>query len=177
MSQLKVNSIIPVAGVPTGGGGGIVQVKTATKTDQFTSTSTSFVDITGLSVDMTLSKSTHKILIRYDILFGGDWWTSGPAYLSLVADSTRIGIGTAGDDTNSNVTTFHNLYANNANNSSYNVATSTASFLYTPSDTNSHTYKVQGRMQNSSSGFSINRRWINDDRCAISTLTLMEVSA
>ena len=177
MSQIKVNSIIPVAGVPTGGGGGIIQVKTATKTDAFTSSSTSFVDITGLSVDMTLSKSTHKILIRYDILCGGDYWTSWPAYLSLVADSTRIGIGTAGENSDSNVTTFHNLYANNQNNSSYNVATSTASFLYTPGDTSSHTYKVQGRMQNSSSGFSINRRWANANRSAISTLTLMEVSA
>ena len=177
MSQLKVNSIIPVSGVPTGGGGGVVQVKTATKTDAFTSTSASFVDITGLSVDMTLIKSTHKILIRYDILCGGDYWTSGPAYLSLCVDSTRIGIGTFGDDSDSNVTTFHNLYANGVTNSSYNVATSTASFLYTPGDTSSHTYKVQGRMQNSSSGFSINRRWANDDRAAISTLTLMEVSA
>lgn len=177
MSTLKVNSIIPTAGVPTGGGGGIVQVKTATKNDFFTSTSTSFVDITGLSVDMTCSKSTHKILLRYDILFGGDWWTSGPAYLSLVADSTRIAIGTGGQDSDSNVTTFHNLYANNQNNSSYNVATSTASFLYTPGDTSSHTYKVQGRMQNSSSGFAINRRWHSDHRAAISTLTLMEVSA
>tara|TARA_R100000329_G_C7471022_1_gene165908 strand:- start:26 stop:559 length:534 start_codon:yes stop_codon:yes gene_type:complete len=177
MSTLKVNSIIPTGGVPTGGGGGIVQVKTATKTDAFTSTSTSFVDITGLSVDMTLAKSTHKVLIRYDILCGGDYWTSGPAYLSLVADSTRIGIGTAGADANSNVTTFHNLYANNQNNSTYNVATQTATFLYTPGDTSSHTYKVQGRMQNSSSGFSINRRWQNADRSTISTLTLMEVSA
>ena len=177
MSTLKVNSIIPTGGVPTGGGGGIIQVKTATKTDQFTSTSTSFVDITGLSTTMTCSSSSNKILLRYDILFGGDWWTSGPAYLSLVADSTRIGIGTVGENSDSNVTTFHNLYANNQNNSSYNVATSCASFLYTPGDTNSHTYKVQGRMQNSSSGFAINRRWHSDVRSTISTLTLMEVSA
>lgn len=26
MSQIKVNSIIPVSGVPTGGGGGIIQI-------------------------------------------------------------------------------------------------------------------------------------------------------
>ena len=35
MSTLKVNSIIPVAGVPTGGGGGIIQVKQAIKTNVF----------------------------------------------------------------------------------------------------------------------------------------------
>ena len=33
MSTLKVNSIIPVAGVPTGGGGGIIQVKQTVKKD------------------------------------------------------------------------------------------------------------------------------------------------
>ena len=33
MSTLKVNSIIPTGGVPTGGGGGIVQVKQDVKTD------------------------------------------------------------------------------------------------------------------------------------------------
>jgi hypothetical protein len=33
MSQLKVNSIIPTGGVPTGGGGGITQIVSATKSD------------------------------------------------------------------------------------------------------------------------------------------------
>ena len=177
MSQLKVNSIVPSGGLPSGSSGGVIQVKTATKTDQFTSTSTSFVDITGLSTTMTLSSSSNKILLHYDILFGGDWGTSGPAYLSLCADSTRIGIGASGENSESNVTTFHNLYANNQNNSSYNVATSCATFLYSPNDTSSHTYKVQGRMHNSSSGFAINRRWHSDVRSAISTLIVMEVSA
>ena len=62
MSQIKVNSIIPVSGVPTGGGGGIIQVKSVVKTDIFTSTSTSFVDITGMSVNITPTSSSSKIL-------------------------------------------------------------------------------------------------------------------
>ena len=32
MSTIKVNSIIPVAGVPTGGGGGIIQTVQTVKT-------------------------------------------------------------------------------------------------------------------------------------------------
>ena len=63
MSTLKVNSIIPVAGVPTGGGGGIIQIVEKVKTDVFTSTSTSFVDITGMSVSITPTSNTSKILV------------------------------------------------------------------------------------------------------------------
>ena len=41
MSTLKVNSIIPVAGVPTGGGGGIIQMVKTIKTDKFSKSSNS----------------------------------------------------------------------------------------------------------------------------------------
>ena len=63
MSKLKVNSIIPVSGVPTGGGGGIVQVKHTTKDDYFSTGSSSFTDVTGLSVAITPTSSSSKIFI------------------------------------------------------------------------------------------------------------------
>ena len=34
-SELRVDKIVPVDGVPTGGGGGIIQVVNAIKTDTF----------------------------------------------------------------------------------------------------------------------------------------------
>ena len=34
-SELRVDKIVPVDGVPTGGGGGIIQIKSTTKTDHF----------------------------------------------------------------------------------------------------------------------------------------------
>ena len=40
-SELRVDKIVPVDGVPTGGGGGIIQVVSVTKTDPYSSTSTS----------------------------------------------------------------------------------------------------------------------------------------
>ena len=49
MSTLKVNSIIPVSGVPTGGGGGIIQIKQAVKTDTTSTTSSTQADISGLT--------------------------------------------------------------------------------------------------------------------------------
>ena len=71
MSQLKVNSIIPVSGVPTGGGGGIIQTVTAVKTDTASTNSTSFVD-TGLEATITPTSSTSKILIICCANFSGN---------------------------------------------------------------------------------------------------------
>ena len=63
MSQLKVNSIIPVSGVPTGAsGGGIVQVVHTFKSDRFTTSSTSFVDITNFEVTITPLSNSNKTL-------------------------------------------------------------------------------------------------------------------
>ena len=72
MSQLKVNSIIPVSGVPTGGGGGIIQVKQVVKLDSFTTTSTSAVDVTGLSVNITPTSTSSKILVMVSMPIGTD---------------------------------------------------------------------------------------------------------
>jgi len=156
--------------------GKILQVKSATKTDAFTNNSQSFVDITGLSVDMALSGSSNKILISFDVTFGGQWWTAGPAALRLVQDSTGIALGTSGADANRNPTTFANYYADGSVNSPYNISSSSSQFLFSPSDTNNHTYKLQGRIQGSGT-FAVNRTAANADYGSISTLTLMEVSA
>ena len=63
MSQIKVDSIVPRAGSPSGGGGGIIQVVSAFKGDRFTTNSESFVDITGMSVTITPKSNTSKILV------------------------------------------------------------------------------------------------------------------
>ena len=116
------------------------------------------------------------MLIRYDLLAGGSFWNSGPCQIGLVVDSTRIAKGTGSTDDNS-TTTFQNFYANNANNSNQNISTTTCSFLYTPGDASSHTYKIQLRMNNTSDIGSVNRTGYTSDYGGISTLTLMEVAA
>ena len=60
-SELRVDKIIPTTGAPTGGGGGIIQVKHLTKTDSFSTTSTSLVDITGFSLSITPQFNNSKI--------------------------------------------------------------------------------------------------------------------
>ena len=62
MSTLKVNKIIPTAGVPTGGGGGIIQIKQAT-TDTEVSTNSQTAADTGLTVSITPTSSSSKVLV------------------------------------------------------------------------------------------------------------------
>ena len=66
-SQLRVDKIVPVDGVPTGGGGGIIQIVSTTKTTAFTSSSTSYVDITGLSATITPKFNTSKIYMTVNL--------------------------------------------------------------------------------------------------------------
>tara|TARA_Y100000361_G_scaffold9470_1_gene7621 strand:+ start:25 stop:582 length:558 start_codon:yes stop_codon:yes gene_type:complete len=68
MSQLKVNSIIPVAGVPTGGGGGIVQVVSTniTGTSSVSLSANNYVD-TPATVTITSVGANSKFLITATI--------------------------------------------------------------------------------------------------------------
>ena len=93
----------------------------------------------------------------------------GPVYLRFVQDSTPIGNTADG-------TTFANMYANDQINSAYNLCQQSATFLFSPSDTNSHTYKVQSQ-GNNTNGYGINRWWANGGITATSNITLMEVAA
>ena len=71
MSTLKVNSIIPVAGVPTGGGGGIIQVVQETKTD--TASHSVNINQGAANFSLIMSKaitpifSTSKILVQFSV--------------------------------------------------------------------------------------------------------------
>ena len=68
MSQLKVNSIIPVSGVPTGGGGGIIQVvaTNVTATSSVSLSSNSLVD-TPATVTITSVGANSKFIISGSI--------------------------------------------------------------------------------------------------------------
>ena len=115
MSQLKVNSIIPVSGVPTGGGGGIIQVKQTAKTDTFSNTNTSsHVDVTGLSVTITPTSATSKILIELSIISGHSSHTTVMG-LQLVRDTTAICIGDADGNRTRYTTGMHTHFSNAEN--------------------------------------------------------------
>ena len=93
MSQLKVDSIIPRGGLPSGASGGIIQVVSTTKTDTFSSSSTN-TDITGLSVTITPQSSSSKILVFMSVT-GTNQHTSQRFAFGLKRGSTEIAQGDA----------------------------------------------------------------------------------
>ena len=61
-SELRVDKIIPTGGVPTGGGGGVIQVVQKLFTSTFISNVYPYTDVTGFTADITPKFSTSKIL-------------------------------------------------------------------------------------------------------------------
>lgn len=117
---------------------GVVQVKSATKTDTFTTTSTSYVDVTGLSVSITPTSASNKVFIIATTTGSG---TSGIniAYLQLVRDSTALALGDAAGSRSQATAGFAALGSNNQSSPSM-------SYLDSPATTSATTYKVQMRV-------------------------------
>ena len=167
-SQLRVDKIVPVDGAPSGGGGGIVQVKCTTKQDMFDTSSTSFVDVTGLNVSITPKFSTSKMLVTVHVFANCE----DASMLRLMFDSTAVGNGTASDQ-DANHQGFAMVRQDDGNlGSGYGIQ-----LLHTPGDTSSHTYKIQGRATSSSYALGINRRIDIQNYSLSSSISVMEVSA
>ena len=74
------------------GSGGILQVVSVAKTDVFSTTATSFTDVTGLTVTITPKSASNYILVLGSVELG-----AGPdvGFIRLMRDSTPIQIGDA----------------------------------------------------------------------------------
>ena len=167
-SQLRVDKIVPVDGAPTGGGGGIIQIKqTFLNTATSTTTSGSFTDISGMSVSITPKFNTSKIFVM--ITLGSISSAAGISVgFRLLRDSTAV--GNAADTTLQSG--FTNIYEG-GNNSLFSAS---HNFLDSPATTSAITYKLQWR--NSSGTTYLNRfSGSSDSYNGSSTITAMEVSA
>ena len=62
-SELRVNRIIPTAGVPTNGGGGIIQVKQTVRTDTYSITCGAHTTASSdaIQVEITPTRSDSKV--------------------------------------------------------------------------------------------------------------------
>ena len=182
MSQLKVNSIIPILGVASGQGGGIVQVISAYKGDRFTTTSTSFVDITGMSVTITPKSASNKILLMGS--FGAastrkNDLDHGQAIRVLRNGSVDNKLNGSADGSRSRL-----CWKGNGNqfNADHNPGGQGFSGVDDPSSTSALTYKLQVACQSSSYAFILNGNFNNTDGTQIyngrfmSSLIAMEIS-
>ena len=171
MSELRTNRIVPRDGLPSGASGGIIQCVQTVLTTGVTYSNTSFADIPspGLSVSITPSSSSNKILVIADISCTG---ASGQYNMfQLVRGSTNIYRGT-----DSKTYIGSKIYYPVSDNANEHASQGGIymSFLDSPATTSAVTYKVQVRVTGSTGG--INRRVSDDDTCLASSLTVMEVS-
>jgi len=171
------NGTITSADLASGVGGKVLQVVSTTKTDIFTaSLNNSFTDITGLSVSITPSSASNKILILAMVNFGS---SSGyPPTLRLFRDSTHICLGT-GSIGNRQFTTTSAGGGQDSGDANRGM-TNTISFLDSPATTSSTTYKIQGGILQLSGTFSCNTSGSDGDYNYISrsasTITVMEIA-
>ena len=171
-SQLRVDKIVPVDGVPTGGGGGIVQVVQTIKKDTFTTASVvssgGYVDITGLSATITPKFNTSKILVKA-VIYNSN--ANAVNFFRLLRGSTFIeqpsGTSSSGASYNAHAFAYYN--ANNWQDST------TIEILDSPTTISATTYKIQGGV--SSQTLTVNKFHGTSNYYGISTLTLYEVSA
>ena len=159
------------SGTATGfGGGKIGQVLSTTKTDTFTVNSRSYSAITGLSVAITPSATSSKILVIVSL----QGVSSNRGYAVILRDSTEIGVGaTAGDRTSGS---FGEFYSGDGT----RLDSTSASVLDSPSSVSAITYSVSC-LTTTSSVFYVNRSTTDTDSAtysrSASTITVMEVLA
>jgi hypothetical protein len=147
----------------------VKQVVQTIKDDTFSSTSTTFTDVTGLSASITPQTNTNKILVRVVVNSGH-------------SDSTRLTIFNVADASNVNLV----LAASPSSRSPGFVPTATAGvgmspaiveFLHSPNTTSPFTYKVRGLT--SGGTFYVNRSATDTDSAtiarSISSITLVEI--
>lgn len=168
MVASKLTGTIDDARMPAGS---VIQVKTAQKTDKDSFTSTSYEDVTDLSVSITPSSTSSKIWVMVNICYGiasgeRSFFTAFRDSTNLVNHSSALGtrktgfVGSTIDSTND----LHN-----------------ASFmtLDSPATTSATTYKVQtkttGGTHYVNATFSDSDSTLNTVR-GVSSITVMEIA-
>jgi len=162
---------ITAADFASGVGGKVLQVVSTNKTDTFTTSSTSYTDVTGLSVSITPTSTSNKILIIVDI----NGSAGDQSFVKLLRNSTDINIGaSAGSRTQGSGGDHYNVGA------SQTVRNSSFCFLDSPSTTSATTYKIQVKAA-SATTFGINRSSGDADNAnslrTTSNITVMEIAA
>jgi hypothetical protein len=158
--------------VAPAGAGKVLQVLSTVKTDTFSSSTTgAFTDITGMSIAITPTLATSKILVLVNLSVACTQ-TNTTLGWRIMRDATSI---VTGDASGSRISSSMADLQSDAN----APASSSMTFLDAPATTSAITYKCQFYVANGS--FFLNRS-NNDTNNAVnfrtaSTITVMEIGA
>ena len=161
------------------GFGKVLQVVSTTKTDVFSASPASLpttVDVTGLSVNITPSSTSNKVLVFYNVYTSCASGVSISVSVILDRSGTNIAVGDSVSN-HSQVTTYA---ASMQSTDGGSVSIHTMNYLDSPASTSALTYKIK------LGGFSSNTIYVNrtgrDNDLAsydlrfVSTITAMEIA-
>ena len=154
----------------------IAQVKSTTKTNAFSSTSTSWTDVTGLSVNITPTTNSNKILVSFDISVGHNVQSQHSFKLVKVIGGVESAVGTNYAYSGNGTSMFYS-YAPSAAEAGWNREHVTYEVLDAPATTSEITYKLQTWIYNSSYTQWVNRCEQDANTTGSSTITVKEVVA
>ena len=158
--------------------GRVLQVIQAVKTDTFSSSSATFGDVTGLTVSITPTSSSNKILISgvmQTSSLSNDMWK-----MRIAKNGTAIFVGDTVSGATSALSQFYYYSATNVNN--WTTVPVPVYYLDSPDTTSSVTYSWQIRTQTNGETVWVNR---NSDQSGNSTqnfygassIIVMEIAA
>jgi len=155
--------------------GSVLQVVSVTKTDTFTTTSASFEDVTGLSVNITPVSTSSKIYVSVYIPFASNISTVRRAGWSVFRGSTNLVVP---DSPGSRVPVAH-WPSDQGLDSNDQFRASSFTILDSPSTASETTYKVRAIVEDGGTGY-VNRAQDDGDSISkprgVSTITVMEVA-
>ena len=175
-SELRVDKIIPTTGVPTGGGGGIIQIQQDTLRSQTESTASNGtrVDV-GLEVSITPKFSTSKI---YVTLNSFSLRTRSENTQATMILQRKIGGGSFADVVA--FAEYAGVIGGGTSGSTQEVYP-TLGYLDSPATTSAVTYKIQGLRQSGSASVAFHHNASGNHSGGsgvrnTATLVVMEVS-
>jgi hypothetical protein len=152
----------------------VLQVKSTALLSTFTTTSATFTGLTGLTVSITPSSASNKVLVIAQISYALAAASTGYGYFKLSGGNAGTYIGTAAGV---RVSTVFGGYADS--NLSEMLMPATIVYLDSPATTSATTYGVDVRINNTGA-VSINRTSIDNNDSfqnrGASSITVMEVT-
>ena len=166
----NANKIIVPSGQTLHAAGHVIQTFSTIKTDVFSTSSTSFTDITGLSVNITPQLSTSKILVSYYVTIGHNTQTQNTLQLVRQVSSS---------DTIINPVAFNqgtSIQYTGSSDAGWDREVMSYQVLDSPSTTSEVNYRLRTYIYSASYIQYINRCGNSSSATGTSTLTVQEIA-
>ena len=182
-TDMLAANAVSSAKLASGVGGKLLAYQNAVKTDTSTTSSTSYVDISGLSITMTPASAASRFRIDYSVNFAVPPSVySGSLKLIKVVGGTTTDDIYIGDAAGNRTRCSNWTWSTNASYSSYPVDVFSGSLIHHPNTTSAVTFKLQFK-SHYTSGFIVyvNRNQNDSDSSThgrgASSITVMELAA